>query len=90
MILFVEAEVVESALIKGQASQDGLRKLIFTFWRFATEFGLDIYTCRVSTDASIADTISRHDLQVAVRCGWPRRRVAWRGVLAGGPGLVLA
>ena len=72
LIVFTDSEVVEGALIKGYSSRSDVCHLVGLFWEIVSDLETLVYVTRVSTDANIADTISRHDMSVAHACGWTR------------------
>ena len=55
VILLVDAEAVEGALVKGYSAQTDVCELIGKFWDLALELDCSIYIDRVSTDANCAD-----------------------------------
>ena len=72
IIIFTDSEVVEGALVKGYSSRSDVCHLVGVFWEMVADLESLVFITRVSTDANIADTISRHDLSVAHTCGWTR------------------
>ena len=62
VILLIDSEVVEAALIKGYSSRSDVCSLISQFWDLALKLKCRIFIDRVSTDANPADWPSRDDL----------------------------
>ena len=75
VVIFIDNESVESALIKGYSSREDLCELTAVFWDQCESLKIECYIDRVSTDANIADGPSR-DYQtfwdLADRLGWHR------------------
>ena len=59
ILLFVDSEAVEGALVKGYSSRADLSELVGKFWEQAARLGCLVYVCRVSTDGNPADGPSR-------------------------------
>ena len=60
VILLVDAEAVEGALVKGYSARTDVCELIGKFWDLALELDCSVYIDRVSTDANRADKPSRN------------------------------
>ena len=83
VILFVDSEAVEGALVKGYSCKEDICELTGIFWELVAEYEMVVYIDRVSTDANIADKPSRGDMAIATRCGWEVVAAEWPRV---GPG----
>ena len=59
LLLFVDSEAVEGALVKGYSSREDLSELVGKFWEQAARLDCLVYVCRVSTDGNPADGPSR-------------------------------
>ena len=59
VLLFVDSEAVEGALVKGYSSREDISELVGTFWEMAASLECTIYIDRVSTDGNPADGPSR-------------------------------
>ena len=89
IILLIDSEAVEGALIKGYSSREDLCLLVSIFWDLALELRVRIFIDRVSTDANPADWPSRGFLEIGARAGWSTVDPSWPQVLlkdSGGPG----
>ena len=69
VLLFVDSEPVQAALIKGYSSKDDLCSLVGLFWELCAEASIAIYVDRVPTDTNPSDGASRGDLGDLVRAG---------------------
>ena len=49
LLLFVDSESVEGALVKGYSSREDLSELVGKFWEQAARLDCLVYICRVST-----------------------------------------
>ena len=77
VIILVDNEAAESALIKGYSSKEDLCELTGLFWDLCESRRLEVYIDRVSTDANIADGPSRDQKEfwkLAADLGWHRLR----------------
>ena len=61
VILLIDSEAVEAALIKGYSSKSDVCELISVFWELALELRCRIFIDRISTDANPADWPSRNE-----------------------------
>ena len=77
VILLVDAEAVEGALVKGYSARTDVCELIGKFWDLALELDCSIYIDRVSTDANCADNPSRNKLQIGEALGWKTISARW-------------
>ena len=69
VLLFVDSEPVEAALIKGYSAKEDLCEPVGIFWDVALELKCSIYIDRVPTDSNPADPPPRGDLECSHRCG---------------------
>ena len=70
VLIFVDSEAAEGALIKGYSSREDLCELTGIFWEMVENVNILVYIDRVSTDSNIADLPSRGDMTIADRLGW--------------------
>ena len=75
VLLLVDAEAVEAALVKGSSSAIDLGRLIEDVWRAAVESRVAVYFDRVPTDSNLADGPSRGFVRAFERRG----AVRWAG-----------
>lgn len=96
LLLFIDSEVVEAALVKGYSSREDLCSLISVFWNLVLELRVRVFIDRVATDANPADWPSRDHLEVGESVGWATWKPRWpdlestsvqRGGDEKGPGL---
>ena len=88
VILLVDSEAVEGALVKGYSRAEDLCELTAVFWQIVAEEGCSIYIDRVSTDSNPADGPSRDAVEDLVKRGakyvdpivpeFLKTRAAWR------------
>ena len=95
VLLLIDSEVVEAALIKGYSSREDVCELVGVFWELALQLKVQVYIDRVPTDANPSDGPSRGKLQVGEDLGWVStqlvlpKMVMDRGMSSGkGPGSV--
>ena len=91
VLLFVDSEAVEAALVKGYSSKSDLCDLIKIFWDIVFRLRIRVFIDRVATDANPADWPSRNDLETGAAAGWKSVRPIWPevfgvGSMLGGPG----
>ena len=88
VIILIDSEVVEAALVKGYSSKEDVCSLISIFWDLALELKCKVFLDRVSTDANPADWPSRNDLARGEAAGWVTVDARWPVLLAprSGPG----
>ena len=77
LILLIDSESVEGALIKGYSSKTDVCKLVSVFWELALELRVRVFIDRISTDANPADWPSRGDLERGARAGWTTIEPVW-------------
>ena len=70
VLLFVDSESVQGALVKGYSAREGLCELVGSFWKLALDVKVNLFIDRISTDANPADPPSRDRLDVGVKLGW--------------------
>ena len=70
IILLIDSEAVEAALVKGYSSKEDLCDLISVFWDLAFQLRVRVFIDRVATDANPADWPSRGDLSIGEAAGW--------------------
>jgi hypothetical protein len=70
VLLFVDSEAVEGALVKGYSARDDMCWLTSVFWEQALELRALFYIDRVSTDANVADGPSRGRRRETDIAGW--------------------
>ena len=85
IILFIDSEAVEGALIKGYSAREDLSELVSVFGDLALELRVNVYIDRVSTDANPApaDWPSRNDLETGRSAGWGSLAPVWPSVVQG-------
>ena len=81
VLLFVDSEAVEAALVKGYSSKSDLCDLIKIFWDIVFTQRLRVFIDRVATDANPADWPSRNDLQTGALAGWKSVAPIWPDAL---------
>jgi len=77
LILLVDAEAVEGALVKGYSSRSDLCELVGIFWDIVLELRVLVYIDRVPTDANCADAPSRDKLKIGEVLGWSTVLARW-------------
>lgn len=77
IILLIDSEAVEAALVKGYSSREDMCHIISVFWDLALELRCRIFIDRVSTDANPADWPSRSRLDIGERAGWSTIDPVW-------------
>jgi hypothetical protein len=77
VLLLVDAEAVEGALVKGYSSRSDVSLLVGKFWELAQELGAAIYVDRVPTDANCSDGPSRDKVYIGRRLGWLEVEARW-------------
>ena len=77
VLLLVDAEAVEGALVKGYSSKEDLCELLGVFWDLALALRCAIYIDRVPTDANCSDKASRGDLELGRQLGWLTAQACW-------------
>ena len=70
VLLFIDSEPVEAALIKGYSAKDDVCELVGLFWDLVLELRCSVYIDRVPTDSNPADNPSRGDVATGLLCGW--------------------
>ena len=82
VLLLIDSEAVEAALVKGYSSKDDLCELVEIFWELALEYRINLFIDRVSTDANPADWPSRDLLEIGESAGWETVVSSWPASLA--------
>ena len=82
VLLFVDSEAVEAALVKGYSSKCDLCDLIKIFWDLVFRLRMRVFIDRVATDANPADWPSRDDLSTGSSAGWKSVRPIWPDALS--------
>ena len=82
VILLIDSEAVEAALIKGYSSKEDLCDLISVFWNLVFELQARVFIDRVATDANPADWPSRNKLSIGESVGWRTVQAVWPQELA--------
>ena len=77
VILLIDSEAVEGALVKGYSSREDLCLLVSVFWDLALKYRVRIFIDRVSTDANPADWPSRDRLELGFEAGWLTTEPCW-------------
>ena len=77
LILLVDAEAVEGALVKGYSARSDLCELVGVFWDLVLELKCLVYIDRVPTDANCSDCPSRDKLEVGEALGWKTVKAVW-------------
>ena len=77
VILLIDSEAVEGALIKGYSSKTDVCGLVSVFWELALCLRVRVFIDRISTDANPADWPSRGDLERGSKAGWVTRSPIW-------------
>ena len=70
VLLFIDSEPVEAALIKGYSAKEDVCELVGIFWELVLELRCSVYIDRVPTDSNPADNPSRGDVATGLLCGW--------------------
>ena len=70
IVLLVDSEAVEGALIKGYSSKEDLCHATCVFWEIARREGTHVYVDRVPTDGNLADGTSRASWRSVGVGGW--------------------
>ena len=73
VLLLIDSEAVEGALIKGYSGTEDVCELVGLFWDLAAKLRCLIYIDRVPTDANPADYPSRNKMEIGQGLGWPFR-----------------
>ena len=77
VILLIDSESVEAALVKGYSCREDMCKIISVFWELAFRLRVRIFIDRVSTDANPADWPSRDKLFIGEAVGWSTVEPKW-------------
>ena len=77
LILLIDPEAVEGALVKGYSSREDLSFLVSVFWNLALKLRVRVFIDRISTDANPADWPSRDKLKIGSDAGWSTKSPVW-------------
>ena len=77
IILLIDSEAVEAALVKGYSSKEDLCELISVFWNQVFDLQARVFIDRVATDANPADWPSRNNLSFGEVAGWKSVQAVW-------------
>ena len=77
LILLIDSEAVEGALVKGYSSREDISSLISVFWNLALKLGCRVFIDRIATDANPADWPSRGNLSIGRSAGWLTVQAQW-------------
>ena len=83
ILLFVDSEPVQGALVKGYSAKEDLCELVGVFWRIALNLKVCIYVDRVPTDSNPADAPSRDRMDVGGALGWASVQAEFPKALSG-------
>ena len=82
VLLFVDSEPVEGALVKGYSALQDMSELTRVFWEEAAKLKALIYIDRVPTDSNPADLPSRKTKEDRYQnLGWVEVKRPWPGML---------
>jgi hypothetical protein len=82
VLLFVDSEPVEGALVKGYSALEDMSELTRVFWEQAAKLEVLIYIDRVPTDSNPADLPSRKTKEDRYQnLGWVEASKSWPGKL---------
>ena len=77
VLLLVDSEAVEGALVKGYSSRSDFCELVGLFWEQALALSCLIYIDRNPTDANCSDYPSRNKLKIGEAVGWQTVSARW-------------
>jgi len=77
LIILIDSEAVEGALIKGYSSREDISSLVSVFWDLALKLGCRVFIDRIATDANPADWPSRGNLKIGQDAGWKTVQARW-------------
>ena len=77
LLIFIDSEVVEAALVKGYSSKEDLCLLVACFWDLVLKLQARVFIDRVATDANPADWPSRDNLTIGEKVGWKSVAPCW-------------
>jgi hypothetical protein len=93
LLVFIDSEAVEGALVKGYSPQPDLGNLAGAFWAYSVKNSVAPYIERIPTDANPADDPSRGKYQFLLGMGavrleslppaWLREGTLWEATLGG-------
>ena len=79
LILLIDSESVEAALVKGYSSREDMCEIITLFWEIALALRVRVFIDQISTDANPADWPSRNKLRLGLgeAAGWSTVKPVW-------------
>ena len=77
VLLLVDSEAVEGALVKGYSARSDVSLPVGQFWQLAQALNASIYIDRVPTDANCSDGPSRNKVHIGSRLGWIEVQARW-------------
>ena len=77
VLLLVDAEAVEGALVKGYSARSDVSLLVGKFWELAQVLNAAIYIDRIPTDANCSDGPSRDKVYIGKQLGWLEVQARW-------------
>jgi hypothetical protein len=77
LILLIDSEAVEAALVKGYSSREDMCEIITLFWEIALALRVRVFIDRISMDANPADWPSRNKLELGEAAGWSTIQPIW-------------
>ena len=77
VLLLVDSEAVEGALVTGYSARTDLCELVGVFWDLVLELKALVYIDRVPTDANWSDGSSRDKLWIGEQLGWKAVPALW-------------
>ena len=77
VIILIDSEAVEAALVKGYSRKEDLCSLISVFWDLVFKLQCRVFLDRVSTDSNPSDWPSRDDLLTGSKAGWITVNARW-------------
>ena len=77
ILLLIDSEPVEAALVKGYSAKEDLSHLIEVFWNLALKLKANMFIDRISSDSNPADWPSRDRMSIGEAAGWLSVRCCW-------------
>jgi hypothetical protein len=87
VLLFVDAEAIQGALINGYSGRSDLCELVGLFWAIVRKLNCLLYIDRVPTDMNPADMPSRGRVRDCTARGWQQREFSVLSLGKGGLGV---
>ena len=82
LLLLIDSEPVESALVKGYSSKGDRCELIEVFWDLVLSLQCNVFIDRISSDANPAAWPSRDQLEIGRSAGWRTVKCEWPRTMA--------